>query len=131
MSTFWPGCTFARSTSACLAVSATRGTEAASATDRARGLDWWARLRWFGSRRGLPAHAAQGVDAVAAHRGQDGAAYAIARVRVLPGAHALELVLGPPQLGGAVELLDAEGLELECGLRGGRVPFEGGGESGF
>ena len=38
MSTFWPGCTFARSTSACQAVSATRGTEAASATDRLAGL---------------------------------------------------------------------------------------------
>ena len=38
MSTFWPGCRFARSTSACQAVSATSGTEAASAMERLAGL---------------------------------------------------------------------------------------------
>ena len=38
-STFRPGCRFARSTSACQAVRATRGTEAASAMERFAGLD--------------------------------------------------------------------------------------------
>ena len=48
-STLWPGCRFARSTRACQAVRATRGTEAAWAMERLAGLI--ARSSWSTARR--------------------------------------------------------------------------------